>query len=71
MIMSASELRWKPKDLHIENKMFEGVSNFKYLWNVIDNKNKIRSFVMERIQVGNKAYYANLHLIKSKLISRY
>jgi hypothetical protein len=34
MIMSASELRQKPKDLHIGNKVFEGVSNFKYLGNV-------------------------------------
>jgi hypothetical protein len=36
---------------------------------VID-ENKISSCVMERIQAGNKEYYANLHLFKSKLISR-
>jgi hypothetical protein len=41
MIMSASELRRKSKDLHTGNKVFEGVSNFKYLGNVIDNENKI------------------------------
>jgi hypothetical protein len=58
------------KDLHIGNKIFEGVSKFKYLGNVTDNENKISSRVMERIQAGNKAYYANLHPRKSKLISR-
>jgi hypothetical protein len=46
------------------------VSNFKDLWNVTDNENKIRSCVMKIIQAGNKAYYANLHLLKYKLISR-
>jgi hypothetical protein len=70
MIVSALESRRKLEDLHIGNKIFEGVSNFKYFGNVIDNENKIISCVMERIQAGNKAYYANLHLFKSKLISR-
>jgi hypothetical protein len=32
----------------------------------MDNENKISSCVMERIQAGYKAYYANLHLLKSK-----
>jgi hypothetical protein len=46
--MSASELRRKLKDLYIGNTIFEGVSNFKYLGNVIDNETKISTFVMER-----------------------
>jgi hypothetical protein len=56
---------WKIYTLGIN--IFEGVSNFKYLVNVIDNENKISSCVMERIQAG-KAYYTNLHLFKNKLI---
>jgi hypothetical protein len=62
MIVSALDSRRKLEDLHIGNNIFEGVSNFKYLGNVIDNENKIGSCVMERIQAGNKAYYANLHM---------
>jgi uncharacterized protein (UPF0332 family) len=38
--------------------------------NVNNNENKISNYVMERIQAGNKAYYANFHLFKSELISR-
>jgi hypothetical protein len=71
MIVSALESRQKLEDLYTGNKIFEGVSNFKYLGNVTDNENKISHCVMERIQAGNKAHYANLHLFKSKLISRY
>jgi hypothetical protein len=70
MIVSALEFRRKLEDLHIGNKSFEEVSNFKYLGNVIDNENKFSSCVMERIQTRNKAYYGNYHLFKSKLISR-
>jgi hypothetical protein len=60
----------KLEGLHNGNKIFEGVSNFKYSGNVFDVKNKINSCVMETIQAGNQAYYANLHLFKSNLISR-
>jgi hypothetical protein len=69
VIVSALESRWKLEVLHIGNKIFDGVSDFKYLGNLFDNENKISCCVMERIQAGNKAYYANLHLFKSKLIS--
>jgi sorting nexin-29 len=70
MIVPALEPKQKLEDLHIGEKIFEGVSNFKYLGNVIDNENKIIICVMEEIQAGNKAYYANLHSFKIKLISR-
>jgi hypothetical protein len=70
MIVLALESKRKSEYLHIGTNIFEGVSNFKYLQNVIDNENKISSCVMERIQTGNKAYCANLHLFKSRLISR-
>jgi hypothetical protein len=53
MIMSASESGQKLKDHHIGNKIFEGMSTFKYLANIIDNENKIGSCVMKRMQAGN------------------
>jgi hypothetical protein len=58
MIVSALESRRKLEELHVGNKTVEGLYNFKYLGDVIDNENKISSCVMERIQAGNKAYYA-------------
>jgi hypothetical protein len=36
----------------------------------MENKNRKNKCVKERIQAGNKAYYANLQMLKSKSISR-
>jgi len=46
------------------------VSEFKYLGNFIENNNRNDRCIKERIQTGNKAYYANLQMLKSKIISR-
>jgi hypothetical protein len=45
------------------------VQKFKYLDAVIDEQNNIMYTIEERIQSGNKAYYANLQLLKSKVIN--
>jgi hypothetical protein len=70
MIMSTSESRSKPQDLEVEGKLFTGVSSFKYLGNMINNGDRNDNFVKERIQAGNRAYFANLSTLKSKIISR-
>jgi hypothetical protein len=46
------------------------VSNFKYLGNVINKEEGITECVKDRIQVGNRAYAANHHMLKSKIINR-
>jgi hypothetical protein len=43
-----------------------GVSSFKYLGNIINNDNRNDNCVRERIQAGNRTYFANF----SKIISR-
>jgi hypothetical protein len=47
-----------------------GQSSFKYLGNMINNDNRNDNCVRERIQAGNRAYFANLRILKSKIISR-
>jgi len=58
------------QNLKVGDKIFEGVSNFRYLGNVIDKEGRISECVKDRIQAGNKAYAANYHMLKSKIIKR-
>jgi len=65
----------RPEGRHIQNlkigeKTFEGVSKFRYLGNVIDKEGRISECIKDRIQAGNKAYAANYHMLKSKIIRR-
>jgi len=70
MFMTAAGNIRKTHNLRIGNKEFEGVSEFKYLGNIIENNNRNERCIKERIRTGNKAYYANLQMLKSKIISR-
>jgi len=46
------------------------VSSFKYLGNVIYKEGRISECIKDRIQVGNRAYAANHHMLKSNIIKR-
>lgn len=70
MKMSTSEVRRKPDDLKIEDKNFKGVSQFRYLGEIVNNTGSIGAAIKDRIQSGNRAYFANQSLLKNKLISR-
>jgi hypothetical protein len=37
---------------------------------MINNGNRNHNCIKERIQAGNRAYFANLSILKSKIISR-
>jgi hypothetical protein len=67
MIMSS---RRKLQDLKTEGKIFAGVSSFKYLGNVINNGIIDDNCVKERIQTESRAYFANICILRSKIISR-
>lgn len=48
----------------------DAVDEFKYLGTLLNSKNKIEDEINSRIIAGNKAYFANSKVMKSKLISR-
>jgi len=56
--------------LKIDNFAFENVENFNYLGSILNADNKMNIEIAERIVTGNKAYYANAKLIKSKFLKR-
>jgi hypothetical protein len=57
--------------LKLGDKLFEGVSSFRYLGNVIYKEGRIGECIKDRIQPGNKAYAANCQMPTSKIIERY
>jgi hypothetical protein len=46
------------------------VEKFNYLGSILNADNKMNIEIAEKISKGNKAYYANSKLIKSKLIKK-
>ena len=53
----------------IEGNSFDAINKFRYLGNTIDNEGHINTTIHDKIQIGNKAYYANSSLLRSKLVS--
>jgi hypothetical protein len=70
MVTSTYEHRRNAGDLRIGNKTFEAVQGFQYLGNIIGNTNNNNKCIIDRIMMGNKAYYVNRQPVNSSLISR-
>jgi hypothetical protein len=58
------------EDININSMHFEEVKSLKYLGSIVNGNNSIEEEIKERIILGNKAYYANQALFKSKLMSK-
>jgi hypothetical protein len=48
----------------------EQVKSFKYLGSIVNGNNSLVEEIKGRISLGNKAFYANQDLFKSKLLSK-
>jgi len=56
--------------LKIDNFAFESMENFNYMGSILNADNKMNTEIAEIIAKGNKAYYANAKLIKSKFLTK-
>jgi DNA modification methylase len=56
--------------IKIGSKIFEKVEKFKFLRMIINRKNNMTETIQDRIQAGNKAYYANQMMLKNRYINR-
>ena len=54
----------------MENTFFESVDSFRYLGVRFDKFKDSEEAVMDRIQAANRAYFVNLKLFRSRLLSR-
>ena len=63
MLISASERRRNLYNLCTEDNSFDAVNKFRYLGNMIDNEGSINTTIHDRIQIGNRTYYANSRLL--------
>lgn len=70
MIMSTDKRRSQNTDVTMEGMTFENVERFVYLGAEVNNCNRTNSEIQRRIMIGNKVYYTNTKLIKSRILSR-
>jgi hypothetical protein len=61
MIVSATQRGRQTQNWQVD-KVFERVSSFRYLGNVINEEGRVSECVKDRIQTGNRAYAANYHI---------
>jgi hypothetical protein len=53
-----------------DNFAFKNVEKFNYMGSILNADKKMSIEIAERIAKGNKAYYANAKLIKSKFLKK-
>lgn len=70
MVISPNEARRRRENITIANMTFENVESFVYLGAELNSANKISSEIQRRIMAANRAYFANIKLLKSRLLSR-
>ena len=70
MIISATQNGQQTQNWKVGDKVFERVSSFTYLGNIIHKGGRISECVKDRTQEGNRAHAANHHMLKSKIIKR-
>ena len=57
------------EELQINSMYLEQVQSYKYLGSTVNSDNSIEEEIQYRIKLGNKAYYANQFLFKTRLVS--
>ncbi|XP_055385015.1 uncharacterized protein LOC129614453 [Condylostylus longicornis] len=68
--LSRNERRRQPENIKIDELEIQGIEKFKYLGVLLCNDNSMRNCIQERLQAGNRCYYAHKKLMKSNLLSR-
>ena len=70
MIFSSSPSRRSVKGITTNGVTYEGVAGFIYLGTLIINDNSVEKETQKRILTGNRTYFADISLFRSRLLSR-
>jgi hypothetical protein len=69
MLLSRHQNAGQNRNIEIENRWFENVSQFKYLGTTVTNQNLIQGEIKRRLSSGNACYHSVQNLLSSRLLS--
>jgi hypothetical protein len=70
MLLSRHQNVGQHRDIRIVNRLFENVSQFKYLGKTVTNQNLIQEEIKRRLISGNACYHLVQNLLSSLLLSK-
>jgi hypothetical protein len=68
MLLSRHQKVGKIRDIKIANRLFENVSQFRYLGTTVTNRNLIQEEIKRRFNSGNACYHSVHNLLSSRLL---
>ena len=66
---SKVQINVKNKEIEVEGMKIEEVNSAKYLGTIMNADNLIEEEIKERIAAGNRSFFANKKIFRSKLIT--
>jgi hypothetical protein len=70
MLLSRHQNVSQNRDIKIANRLFEKVSQFKYLGTTVTNQNLIQEEIKRRLNSGSACYHWAQNLLSSRLLSK-
>jgi sorting nexin-29 len=70
MLLSRHQNVGQNRDIKLANRLFENVSQFRYLGKTVTNQNLIQEEIKRRLNSGNACYHSIQNLLLSRLLSK-
>jgi hypothetical protein len=70
ILLFRNQNAYQNRDVKIANRSFENVSQFKYLWMTVSNRNLILEQIKRSLNSGNAYYHSIYNLLSSRLLSK-